>query len=164
MGALESGEPSGAREAKGLHRPIRRAGVRLDMTPMVDIAFLLLVFFMVTTVFRAPQAMEMNMPPSDSKVEVVDTNVMTVRVAADETITYELGTGARTQVEAKKLRQLFRDTKAANPDIVVIAKVHPKARYERMVALFDELELADMQRFSLIEMSDADIEELERTP
>jgi biopolymer transport protein ExbD len=40
-----------------------RPGIRIDMTPMVDIAFLLLVFFMVTTVFRLPQAMEINLPP-----------------------------------------------------------------------------------------------------
>jgi len=164
MGALESGEHSSVRAVKGLHRPVRRAGVRLDMTPMVDIAFLLLVFFMVTTVFRAPQAMEMNMPPSDSKVEVADTSVMTVRVAADETITYEIGGGTPAPVESRELRRLFRDTKAGNPDVIVIAKVHPKARYEKMVGLFDELEIADMKRFSLIEMSDADIEELEQRP
>ena len=36
----------------------KRVGVRIDMTPMVDVAFLLLIFFMVTTVFRRPLAME----------------------------------------------------------------------------------------------------------
>ena len=43
-------------------KPKRRAGIRIDMTPMVDVAFLLLIFFMVTTVFRRPLAMEVNLP------------------------------------------------------------------------------------------------------
>ena len=48
----------------------KRVGIRIDMTPMVDVAFLLLIFFMVTTVFRRPLAMEVNMPEPDAKVEV----------------------------------------------------------------------------------------------
>ena len=47
------------------------------MTPMVDVAFLLLIFFMVTTVFRRPQAMEVNLPEPGAKVQVPETNVMT---------------------------------------------------------------------------------------
>jgi biopolymer transport protein ExbD len=41
--------------------------VRIDMTPMVDVAFLLLIFFMVTTVFRTPQALEINLPPDRTR-------------------------------------------------------------------------------------------------
>ena len=41
----------------------RRIGISIDMTPMVDVAFLLLIFFMCTTVFRKPQALEINLPP-----------------------------------------------------------------------------------------------------
>ena len=44
----------------GLRHKKSRIRVRIDMTPMVDVAFLLLIFFMVTTVFRQPQALEMN--------------------------------------------------------------------------------------------------------
>ena len=61
-----------------------RVGVRVDMTPMVDIAFLLLIFFMVTTVVRRPLAMEVNMPEADARVEVPESNVLTVYVDKDE--------------------------------------------------------------------------------
>ena len=47
----------------------KRVGVRMDMTPMVDVAFLLLTFFMLTTTFNTPQVMEISLPP-DSKVSV----------------------------------------------------------------------------------------------
>ncbi|MHC5066646.1 MAG: ExbD/TolR family protein, partial [Planctomycetota bacterium] len=51
-----------ASEGTGLRPRKKRLGIRIDMTPMVDIAFLLLIFFMVTTVFRRPLAMEVNLP------------------------------------------------------------------------------------------------------
>ena len=55
---------------KGLRRQKRRISIRIDMTPMVDIAFLLLIFYMVSTVFSMPQAMEINLPPKDQEEEV----------------------------------------------------------------------------------------------
>jgi biopolymer transport protein ExbD len=164
MGALDSGGEVKQKKGKGLRRPARRAGIRMDMTPMVDIAFLLLIFFMVTTVFRAPQAMEMNLPPSDAKVEVPESNVMTIFVRADERVYYRVAKDPLAPIPQKDLRQLFKDQSRLNPELIIIVKLHPKARYELMVALFDELELADMSRFSLIEMPEAEIEEVEALP
>jgi len=165
MGALDSGggEPKAAK-GKGLRRPARRAGIRMDMTPMVDIAFLLLIFFMVTTVFRAPQAMEMNLPPADSKVEVPESNVMTVFARDDERIYYRVAKDPLTPVQQKDLRQVFKDQGRLNPELIIIVKLHPKARYEMMVSLFDELELAEMTRFSLVEMTETEIAEVEGLP
>ncbi len=71
------------KKGPGGRRPKRRVGIRIDMTPMVDVAFLLLIFFMVTTVFRRPLAMEVNMPEPGAKVEVPESNVMTVYVRED---------------------------------------------------------------------------------
>ena len=59
-------------------RSKRRVPVRIDMTPMVDIAFLLLIFYMVSTVFALPQAIEINQPKTPGIVEVKD--VLTIRV------------------------------------------------------------------------------------
>ena len=63
MGAVDTPQPRASKKkGKGFHRPKRRVGVRIDMTPMVDVAFLLPIFFMVTTVFRTPQALEIVVP------------------------------------------------------------------------------------------------------
>ncbi|HEX5317037.1 MAG TPA: biopolymer transporter ExbD, partial [Candidatus Kapabacteria bacterium] len=71
----------GGRKHKGKKRA--RMGVRLDMTPMVDVAFLLLTFFMLTTTLLTPQVMEIVMPP-DSKipVEIAQSNLLTLRIRA----------------------------------------------------------------------------------
>jgi biopolymer transport protein ExbD len=141
-------------------RPRRRrprVGVRIDMTPMVDIAFLLLIFFMVTTVFRRPLAMEVNMPDPGAKVEVPESNVMTVYVNKDDSVRARLGTGALASVDWAGLLPSFRENLARNPNLIVLVKIHRQARYERMVDMMDALEDAEMERFSLIPMTDADL-------
>ena len=87
MGAVDTPERGGKKKKGGLsgRRPKRRVGIKIDMTPMVDVAFLLLIFFMVTTVFRTPQALEINLPPDkNAKVNVNENEVLTVRVLADD--------------------------------------------------------------------------------
>src|SRR2546425_5325825 len=92
MGAVDTPErKAGKSKAKGFHRPKRRVGIRIDMTPMVDVAFLLLIFFMVTTVFRTPKALEINLPPKDIKQEVRESNTMTLRVLADGRLYWKRG-------------------------------------------------------------------------
>ena len=71
------------RSPKKGRRPKRRIAVRIDMTPMVDIAFLLLIFYMVSTVFAMPQAMEINLPKADDGPEIIkvyEENLLTIRV------------------------------------------------------------------------------------
>jgi biopolymer transport protein ExbD len=146
----------------GKRRKKRRVGVRIDMTPMVDVAFLLLTFFMLTTVFSAPQTMEITMPPSDVKVEVAESNLLTLRVAEDGAIFWNLGVETPRKVEFKDLRKLLLDQNAANPKLVNLIKVDRKAKYHVMVDVMDELQLANVGRFSLAPMSDADAKELQK--
>src|SRR5512146_305709 len=93
MGAVDTPERGGKKKKGGLsgRRPKRRVGVRIDMTPMVDVAFLLLIFFMVTTVFRTPKALEINLPPKDAKVDVAESKTMTIRILSDGRLYWKRG-------------------------------------------------------------------------
>jgi hypothetical protein len=84
MGAVDTPEAGVKHKKVGIRkRQPKRIGVKIDMTPMVDVAFLLLIFFMCTTVFRKPQALEINLPPDPkAKVEIAQQNVLTLRVIA----------------------------------------------------------------------------------
>jgi biopolymer transport protein ExbD len=155
MAGLDAAAPSGAQKA-GVRRR-RRVGIRIDMTPMVDIAFLLLIFFMVTTVFRRPLAMEVNMPDPDAKVQVPESNVMTVYVDADDSVQSRMGTGAIAPASWPALLASFRENAQKNPDLIVLVKIHRRARYERMVDMMDALEDAKMERFSLVPMTEKDV-------
>lgn len=152
------------KKGSGLRRPKRRVSIRLDMTPMVDIAFLLLIFFMVTTVFRAPQAMEVNLPPQGAKVEVPESNVMTMFINPDGRFLYRMAQGPLVATSMKDLSQLFTDNVKLNPELIVLVKVHRSAKYETMVDVMDELEIANMARFSLVPMTDQEVKEVEATP
>jgi biopolymer transport protein ExbD len=118
----------------------------------------LLIFFMVTTVFRAPQAMEVNLPPTDAKVEVPESNVLTVYIDQEEDFYYRMATGDLTSTSMEDLEELFQAESKLNPELIILVKLHRNARYEMMVDVMDELEIAGMSRFSLVPMTEEDIE------
>jgi len=148
-------QPKNGKET-GPKRPRRRLGIRIDMTPMVDVAFLLLIFFMVTTVFRQPLAMEINMPEPGAEVRVPETNVLTVYIDAADSLSYRLGTADVQPVEWGELYSLFRSSVEANPALIVLVKIDRRARYNDMVDMMDTLEEAHMERFSLVPLEEGD--------
>ena len=96
-----------------------KASQEIPSSSLADIAFLLLIFFMVTTVFRRPLAMEVNLPEPGAKVEVPESNVMTIYVDRDEARYNKIGAGGRAPVTWEELPALTdMDTAfAVDPDI-----------------------------------------------
>jgi biopolymer transport protein ExbD len=143
-------------EGESVRKPAR-AGINMDMTAMVDMAFLLLIFFMVTTVFRRPLAMEINMPEPGAKVQVPESNVMTLYVLRTDEIISRTGKGAQQPLAGKDVEQTLRQGLIDNEKLIVLVKVDPEARYERMVDMMDTLDDAHVTRFSLVGMSPSDV-------
>jgi biopolymer transport protein ExbD len=145
--------------AKGKKKKKKRAGVRIDMTPMVDVALLLLTFFMLTTVFNKPQTMELNLPP-DSKVqvEVAATTLLTVRVAPNMEIYWNMGNEptALKKITFKELRPLFIEKLRGIPKLITLIQIDREAKYNDMVDIIDELNLANITRFSIAPLKDTD--------
>lgn len=150
MGAVDTPQrSSGKKKGKGVHRPKRRVGIRIDMTPMVDVAFLLLIFFMVTTVFRTPQALEINLPPDkDVQVEVAESKVLTIRVLPDDRAFFKRGTDPWARSTMVNLANVFKAYKG-NDELVVVIKIDRECKFSGMVDIIDELDLAGLSRFSL---------------
>ena len=162
MGALDAPAPreSKGKKGHGFRKRKRRVGIRIDMTPFVDIAFLLLIFFMCTTVFRTPQALEINLPPEDVKIEVAESKVLTLRVLTQDRVMWKRGTDpfARTSVTGLVgVLKAFRD----NKELVVVIKIDKEAKFHNMVDIIDELDLASLTRFSLGTLTDAEKKEVE---
>ncbi len=164
MGAVDTPQPrAGKSKGKGFHRPKRRVGVRIDMTPMVDVAFLLLIFFMVTTVFRTPQALEINLPPdNDTPAEIAESKVLQFRILGDDRVYWKRGPKEdpwnRTNLEGLKdvLKPLAR-----NDQIVVLIKIDRDARFNNMVGVIDQLDIAELGRFSILELEPKEKAEVE---
>ncbi|MEZ5066401.1 MAG: biopolymer transporter ExbD [bacterium] len=137
---------------KGLRRATRRAAPRIDMTPMVDVAFLLLIFFMLTTVFRKPLAMEINLPEPGAEVRIAESNVLTIFVDSHDRLWRRFAADPPQPESWDGLAPRLRGAAAANEQLVVLAEIHEAARYDSMVRMMDTLEDAGLQRFSLIRL------------
>ena len=162
MGAVDTPDRQAKQKGKGRRRKKRRVGVRIDMTPMVDVAFLLLIFFMVTTVFRTPQALEINLPPDeDVKIEIAQSKVLSVVILPENRAYWRRGIDtpwARTTVP--DLSKVFAPFKG-NKELVVVIKIDREAKFNDMVDIIDELDLAALTRFSLATLTPEERKEVD---
>ncbi|NTU92265.1 MAG: biopolymer transporter ExbD [Chlorobiaceae bacterium] len=171
MGMVDTPE----RRGKKGRRKSKRIGFHLDMTPMVDVAFLLLTFFMLTTTFAKSNTMEINIPPETGEVSVAERNVMTLRVPGDgyaywsladeaprREPLYERSAASHTSL-SRELRQALQQQFAANRKLVVLVKISEKAKYKSLVDIIDELNLLKIDRFSLDDFTPQDDAEVQRS-
>ncbi|MGD9548455.1 MAG: ExbD/TolR family protein [Candidatus Krumholzibacteriia bacterium] len=120
----------------------------ITMASTSDVAFLLLIFFIVTTIFAAEQGLTLVLPgkqkdKSDS-VKVKESNIATLFVHADNSVTLD-----NKPIVINQIKNTIEDRIFANPKLVVLLKVHPDANYGYMVACLDELKLANATKVSL---------------
>ena len=162
MGAVDVSAPRGHEKKKKKHKKMRRLGIKIDNTPMVDVAFLLLTFFMLTTTMNRPQTMEINLPPEKTIIEVAESNLMTLRVKEDGSMYWNIGAEQPAKLEFKDLRSLVVQKSQQNPKLITLIKIDRKGKYQTMVDIMDELNLANMTRFSLAPLQDADKQLLEK--
>ncbi len=173
MGIVDSPNARRGIRKKGGRRS-KRIGFHLDMTPMVDVAFLLLTFFMLTTTFSKSNTMEINTPPAKLEVKVAEKNVMTVRIAGDGMAYCSLGNEAPKRFNlydtqdvgqlslSGELRSLLKQQTQSNPKLVIVVKLSEKARYKQLVDIIDELNLMKIDRFSLDDYTEQDALEIKR--
>jgi|WetSurMetagenome_2_1015567.scaffolds.fasta_scaffold39825_3 biopolymer transport protein ExbD len=154
-GDVAAAEPK--KRGKKKHKKGRRLGIRIDMTPLVDVAFLLLTFFMLTTSMSRPQTMEINLPPDmEQKVEIAESNLLTLRISAKGELFWNIGIEAPKRIEFSALRAFLKEQAAAKPKLVTLVKVDREGKYNMMVNIMDELNLAEITRFSLAPLLDQD--------
>jgi biopolymer transport protein ExbD len=158
-----------ADSGKGGKKRSKKMGTHMDMTPMVDLAFLLLTFFMLTTTFSKPQTMEINMPVKEEDVTkqppIKASNAMTLILGEDDKVFYYFGLGdpaenpevIETDYSATGIRKVLISPRVkGNPKMVVLIKPMETSRYKNMVDILDELKITDTQKFALVDITDTD--------
>ncbi len=147
-GALTTGgkpkRGSSKRKAK------KRLSFRIDMTPLVDITFLLLTFFMFTTTMAAPQVMEMSIPPEiTEKVEVKESELLSFYVRDDGALFYAMGNDTPERIDLKNLKEVKDISIRENlkPELenklIIALKVAEMAPYGEVVDILDQLNQAE---------------------
>jgi biopolymer transport protein ExbD len=124
----------------------RRISIYIDMTPMVDVIILLLIFFFMTSQFKEPAAVEITLPKpgaGEKFIKVKESNVLTVRVD-DEGSVFVVDTRNRDglEVSLKELGEYIGARQTENKDLITIIDVSPRAEYSRMVDVLDEFKIA----------------------
>jgi biopolymer transport protein ExbD len=141
-----------------------RVGVRVDMTPMVDVAFLLLTFFMLTTQFTPPAEVEIVLPSSHSQFKLPESDVMTVTISKDNRIFLGLDSqvlrakvfGPENQlheeieVDMKALPDLLIRARSTNPRLRTVVKGDKDADYGLAEDVMNILQKTNITRFNLI--------------
>ncbi len=111
----------------------RRVAIRIDMTPMVDIAFLLLIFYMATTQFKPPEARAVDLPESHSQIELPDKDIINITVTKQDSIYVDYVQLVTVTVEGQEMETKGRVVRKA--DIYDVASEILRARAKNLRAL-----------------------------
>ncbi len=145
---------------------LNKSGVRIDMTPMVDVIMLLLTFFMLTTTLTMPQVMQINLPKGNETVPVNMGNVLNIRVSEKGNIFFSQGfesgkEAAPERVQLTNMSQRLAQISKANSSLLLLLKFDRNLKYKTMVDVLDEVNKSiekENRRFSIKKMEDADKE------
>jgi biopolymer transport protein ExbD len=125
---------------------------KIPTSSMADIAFLLLIFFLVTTVFDQNQGLQVVLPEKgeDEEVEVSPKNLIFFEVQPNGTVVVRRGESQQTQtITYRQIEGIMRQSIAANPNLIAAVMTHPDARYEDMTRVLDGVQASGATRFSL---------------
>lgn len=146
MGGADVGADKPDKKKTGLKRPKRRVRIRNDLTPMVDIAFLLLIFYMVTTVFSSPLSMEISLPPKQEKgtppADVAVSKLLLMFVDIDDSLYYQIGEDMKQpeKVSFDELSGLIDEKNRNVSKLVMVLKMDQASSYGMMVDIMDQIQ------------------------
>lgn len=146
----------------GVKKP-KKASTRVDLTPMVDLGFLLITFFIFTTTMSQPTAMQLNLPKDTDKPEeqnkLKESGAFTLLLGKNGVYYYEgqLDPTAKTlpNTTMKKIREEIIRKKRSTPveDLMIVIKPGTESTYKDMVDALDEMKINDIKRYALVDIS-----------
>ena len=161
----------------GKHKKVRakKSSTHVDMTPMVDLAFLLLTFFIMTTTFSKPKTMDITMPVKD---EVKDEDRTKVPANSIHKIILEKNALVNNQVKAVEdsvKRGLIEDKEdvikahkaavknAEKKGLIVLIKPDETSKYNNLVDILDEMLICNVARYAIVDLSESEKELVKNT-
>jgi biopolymer transport protein ExbD len=154
----------------------KKNGGKVDLTAMVDLAFLLITFFMLTTSLNKPQAMDIAMPDKNKidkndNLEVADNRSITLLLGSDNKISWYYGQLAKpiyppTTVDytSEGIRKVLIQMKAEVPkraggdkDLIVIIRPSEKSVTRNLIDVLDEMKIVDIKRYMISKINEDEI-------
>ena len=151
----------------------RRVGIRIDMTPMVDIVILLLIFYMTTTQFKPPEAKAVELPSSHSMIELPDKDVINITVTKFDSVYVDFIEKRTIEIEGQEIRSAVRvvrtvdeytvapeilKARAKNLRALVVIKADRRAKFGAMKKVMKAMQENHLERFLIITEHESDQE------
>jgi biopolymer transport protein ExbD len=171
-------DTSGGGGKKGGKVRSKKASTRIDLTAMVDLAFLLITFFIMATTLAKPKAMDTYWPDKtkkDVQLPVPESRTMTVLLGANHTIEWYVGEPGKTAPTIdnfgkngirKSLIDKNKEVEAthAGPDnfMIVLIKLSDKATYKDFVAIMDEINITGIKSYAVIPITPNEVGQLKK--
>ncbi|MBI3234228.1 MAG: biopolymer transporter ExbD [Bacteroidetes bacterium] len=177
MADLDTSSSGGGKHKGGKVRG-KKLSTRIDMTPMVDLAFLLVTFFMLATSLSKPAAMPVTMPDTKEDPNVkpnvaAKSKVLTLILGKDDKIYYyrrslednpevgetTFGEANIRKVLLEKKTEITNDVVATldRQDPIILVKPMRDSKYKNLVDIFDEFNITELRRFVMVPIDEKDI-------
>ena len=174
-------DTSGGGKHKGGTVRSKKQSTRVDLTAMVDLAFLLITFFMLTTTLAKPQAMDIAKPDKDKtdqqELTIADNRTMTILLGANNRLEWYMGlidkpltapqvdnygrNGIRKAL-IENLKKVIASTGDPSKGLIVLIMPSDQSNYKNFVDILDEMKVSNIDRYAIVEISDPDIALLKR--
>jgi biopolymer transport protein ExbD len=128
----------------------KRISVAIDMTPMVDVAFLLLIFFMSTTQFKPPEEVSVLLPSSSSDIKVPETGVIVITVTKQGKFFVGDETGKAAEIAREDLGRVIVEERLKNRAARVLVKGDKQTEFGLIADVMDIMQLTNTNRFNLM--------------
>jgi len=160
MAEMDTSGGGGHKKGPGVKKS-KKLSTRVDLTPMVDLGFLLITFFIFTTTMSQPTAMKLNLPKDtdkpDEQNKLKESAALTVMPAKANNVYYYEGLDP-TKIQTsnfKTIRDVILDKKRRTDpkDFMVIIKPTQDATYKNTVDMLDEMKIDDVKRYALVDIT-----------
>ena len=149
----------------------KKHSTKVDLTPMVDLGFLLITFFIFTTTVQQPTSMNLNMPKDtkDQKdlTKVKESGSLTLLLGKDNVVYYYYGNDPSTMktTNYKDVRNIILKKKKSTPasDLFIIIKPDKDATYKNAVNILDEMDINQIDRYAMVDPTPDEYSKIQQT-
>jgi biopolymer transport protein ExbD len=166
MAEMDTSGGGGHKKGPGVKKA-KKASTRVDLTPMVDLGFLLITFFIFTTTISQPTTMNLFLPKDTDKPEeqnkAKESGALTLLLGANNNVYYYEGqldpsaSNFKTS-SLKQIRDVIINKKRTTPkdDLVIVIKPSSESTYRNVVDVLDEMAINDIQRYALVDIAEVE--------
>jgi biopolymer transport protein ExbD len=173
MAEMDTSGGGGHKKGPGVKKA-KKLSTRIDLTPMVDLGFLLITFFIFTTTMSQPTAMKLNLPKDTDKPEeqnkVKESGVLTLLLGKNNQVYYYEGILAPDASNFKSSNfkdirsEILSKEKSTDPkDFVIVIKPDQDCTYKNVVDMLDEMLINEVKRYATVEIAPVEYQLIQAT-